>query len=903
MKKPVIFLVLCVFIIVSHSDGWAQGFVHPGGLHTQADFDRVKAQLATNEPTVVQAYNKLKTNAYSASNVVTYPVETIVRGGSGENYMNAARGAAMAYQNALHWKISGEIAHAERAVTILNSWAKICKHVTGDTNQSLASGLYGYQFANAAELMRDYEGWKQADFKAFQEWMLYIWYPRCIDFLKRRHDTNYGHYWSNWGLCNVLAVMSIGILCDDIFIYNQGLEYYRYDLAGTFTDNRTPPIDNNGYNEFIGNLVPAVHADSRGPLGYLGQMQESGRDQGHALMALGLAVDVCQVGYNQGDDLFAYMDNRIAAGIEYVACYNSGVNDVPWWDYWYHDVRTSYENSWKQTANDEGGRGAFRPYWDRVIGHYEGIKGIPMTYSHAMKNKETVDNGGGNYGQTSGGFDHLGFSTLMCTRQAITSDQAPTPLSPVIIRNDIEYARASYSGITAGTALKLSAKLPGGVTDTGKWKWNTGETTQELTVTADYSALYRVTYTNANNVESTQVFSIAVSGDCTPDLLTPSITCNGVTINDTVISIMPLVPFTLAVSSPNERWGKFKWSNGATTNAITVNTLTSDRTYSVTLTNQGGKETKINFQIRISVISPSLKIDNGAVQTTNKAYINKGQSVELLPIAQSGATGGTWQWSNGSTNHSLLLEYIQETEHYTVAYTINNKVYTLDYDIYITVPNKQVSDGNYFIKKTDDSAYLTNDGSMTPAFSVFSETSPESQGWTITKDGARYKIVSMLDRRFLNEYAAFTTNAYYQSWNTYTFHGLNATDLYAIQNGGSSTADYWTVNGTGITGHGSTTLNAYPFEIIPYQLPAGIAETIRQETRIYPNPANDFLTVNIAENTGGKFVLYSIAGQKIHAITCTIGENRLNITNFTTGIYIGILEIDGKTERFKILKK
>ena len=29
-----------------------------------------------------------------------------------------------------------------------------------------------------------------------------------------------GHYWSNWPLCNALAVISIGILCDDVFIYN-----------------------------------------------------------------------------------------------------------------------------------------------------------------------------------------------------------------------------------------------------------------------------------------------------------------------------------------------------------------------------------------------------------------------------------------------------------------------------------------------------------------------------------------------------------------------------------------------------------------------------------------------------------------------------------------------------------
>ena len=41
-------------------------------------------------------------------------------------------------------------------------------------------------------------------------------------------------------------------------------------------------------------------------------------------MALGLALDVCQIGWSQGDDLYSYMDNRIAAGAEHVAALNFG---------------------------------------------------------------------------------------------------------------------------------------------------------------------------------------------------------------------------------------------------------------------------------------------------------------------------------------------------------------------------------------------------------------------------------------------------------------------------------------------------------------------------------------------------------------------------------------------------
>ena len=81
-----------------------RGFRHPGGLHTQADFERIKRQLAEKNPLVTAAWEKLKSPVYSQSSTQTYPVETIIRGGgTGENYLNAARGATMAYQNALRW--------------------------------------------------------------------------------------------------------------------------------------------------------------------------------------------------------------------------------------------------------------------------------------------------------------------------------------------------------------------------------------------------------------------------------------------------------------------------------------------------------------------------------------------------------------------------------------------------------------------------------------------------------------------------------------------------------------------------------------------------------------------------------------------------------------------------------
>ena len=108
-----------------------RGFVHPGGLHTQTDFDRIKQQLADGYPQVTSAYEVLKSAAYAQSSSATYPVESIVRGGSGENYINAARGATIAYQNALRWKIEGNAACAKASASSapMDRRLKRCWHV------------------------------------------------------------------------------------------------------------------------------------------------------------------------------------------------------------------------------------------------------------------------------------------------------------------------------------------------------------------------------------------------------------------------------------------------------------------------------------------------------------------------------------------------------------------------------------------------------------------------------------------------------------------------------------------------------------------------------------------------------------------------------------------------------
>ena len=65
----------------------------------------VKKKISEGDEKILEAYNILLKAQYAQPNAVSYPTEKIVRGGSGENYINAARGASIAFQNALRWKL------------------------------------------------------------------------------------------------------------------------------------------------------------------------------------------------------------------------------------------------------------------------------------------------------------------------------------------------------------------------------------------------------------------------------------------------------------------------------------------------------------------------------------------------------------------------------------------------------------------------------------------------------------------------------------------------------------------------------------------------------------------------------------------------------------------------------
>jgi len=365
-------------------------FVHPGMLHAQTDFERIKAKVDAGTQLWMDGWNMLIKNSHAQLSYNPNPVVKLIRGGNSkeepeaDNYSRAFNDVAAAYQCAIRWKITGDAAYADKAVQILNAWSSTCKSISGDSNKDLAAGIYGYQFANAAEIMRSYAGWSANDFAAFQKWMLDVFYPISSDFIVRHNGTCISHYWANWDLANLANIMAIGILTDKAKIYNEALEY----------------LIKGAGNGQLKKAIYFIHPDG------LGQMQESGRDQGHATLCIGLLGDICEMAWSQGDDLYGYDDNRVLKGAEYEAKYNYIGLSVPFQPY------NNCDNV-NHTVISDIGKGSRRPIWERIYNHYVVRQKLSSPYVEMAARAHRPEGGGGDYGPNSGGFDSLGFGTLM----------------------------------------------------------------------------------------------------------------------------------------------------------------------------------------------------------------------------------------------------------------------------------------------------------------------------------------------------------------------------------------------------------------------------------------------------------------------------------------------------------
>lgn len=400
-------------------------FIHPGLLHTEADFTRMRTQIAAGREPWVGGLRALTSSSRARLGGTPQPQATILRGGEGENFRAMVEDVQRAYQFALRWKVSGDTAYADLAVTYINAWVATMTTLSGNGDRFLAAGIYGYQWANAAEILRTYAGWNAADVSACQQWLVKHFYPLTSSFLKDHNGSNVTNHWANWDLVCMVGMLSIGVFADRLDIYQEAIDYFH----------------NGRGNGALQHIVYARHP------GHMGQWQESGRDQGHATLSLGMAGYFCEMAWNQGDDLYGLDDNRLLAGAEYVA--KSQLRDAA--GAFYTLPFYTYSNrQGTRTAVSDGGRPNYRPCWEAIYNHYVKRKGLAAPWVTALAAQLRPE------GNTWLG-DDLSFGTLTYSRDAEATRVPPSGVQAIVRGGAVQLSWWGCAEAAAHAVLRAAA--------------------------------------------------------------------------------------------------------------------------------------------------------------------------------------------------------------------------------------------------------------------------------------------------------------------------------------------------------------------------------------------------------------------------------------------------------------
>lgn len=323
-------------------------FVHPGLLHSRDELEFVKARVAAGAQPWKSAWEQLRSHSISQLGWKPKATANVVRGAYNRPDVGGThmlRDASAAYAHALQWYVTGEKAHAEKAVEILNAYSSTLESVGGHDARLLV-GMAGVNFLNAAELVRHTAtAWNGDDQKRFQQLLRGVLYPVIKDFYPSANG--------NWDAAMIQTMIATGVFLDDRAIFDRAVDYYLKGAGNGAIGNY--------FNDF-------------------GECQESGRDQAHTQMGLGYLGCAAEIAWKQGVDLYAARQNRLALGFEYTAKYNLG-HQVPYRPY------RSFQGRYHYQAISEKARGRFASIYERVYHHYHDRAGLKMPFTAQVVGK------------------------------------------------------------------------------------------------------------------------------------------------------------------------------------------------------------------------------------------------------------------------------------------------------------------------------------------------------------------------------------------------------------------------------------------------------------------------------------------------------------------------------------
>lgn len=351
--RKILLICACLASVVSVGQ---RTFKHPGISYTQADIDRMRAMVEAGREPYLSAFEEFKASRFTTYRDYDRPLplcegQPVIWDNPNlwlDDFGNVA------FNNAMMWRLTGETSYADKAVAVLNRYIPVRSIKPYGTNCLDASKAI--MLIEAAELLRDYEGWRAEDQQGFKDFLVCPGYSTVEDYYEKYSSSDTLNnsvtvYWNvfqgdpgrhgNQGLYGLRTMMAMGIYLDNDTIYERALRKllslpHRSDDLAYPKGPRVPHdvqshVNDEYYILYNSNTITVGYEEDYGyddELKYWiwenGQCQEASRDQGHIMDGMCNMVQIARTAWNQGDDVFSAYDGRILKGITYAARYNYG---------------------------------------------------------------------------------------------------------------------------------------------------------------------------------------------------------------------------------------------------------------------------------------------------------------------------------------------------------------------------------------------------------------------------------------------------------------------------------------------------------------------------------------------------------------------------------------------------
>ncbi|MCX2184661.1 alginate lyase family protein [Streptomyces sp. SKN60] len=299
-------------------------FRHPGVVVGGAQLAAVRKHVAAGREPWKSAFEEMSASKYAALDYTPHPAEVVAcASNAGTDACVAERADAIAaYTHALMWSVTGERAHADKAVEIMNAWSRTVKRHTRD-DADLQTAWSGSSWARAADIVHaGYPAWKGPEVQRFK-WMLRKAY--LPDVTAKVPDYN-----GNWELAMTDAAMGMAVFLEDRTLFEDSVRRYRARVPAYFylaSDGALPKPPPGGTIKTADQLATYWFGQRtyRDGLG-----QETCRNFMHIGYSLAATAHIAETAWHQGLDLYREEADRLTAALEFHARYQLGATPPGW---------------------------------------------------------------------------------------------------------------------------------------------------------------------------------------------------------------------------------------------------------------------------------------------------------------------------------------------------------------------------------------------------------------------------------------------------------------------------------------------------------------------------------------------------------------------------------------------